>query len=263
MRKILKGAVVLLIAIAMVFSTIAVTADTFKQENESPAVTIAEISEPNHKITPEPQPSGRAILWDNGLPDGVNGVSCCLWAAYPLDREINDDFIVGGEGWYVKDAHLRIITNSGTGPEALTGFKVIFYKNIGEGCEPDTNVYEARVAQFSGYLTGSTYFSRPEIAVDLQFDTVFLEPGRWWVCFQPELDDNCFWLTAPLQECPIYASYPDMGFYAWTAGNVIFGDDYGVSFTLTGAEKSKTLNLPFFQILKERSLLFRFLQQLF
>jgi len=263
MRKILKGAIVLLIAAVMILTTFAASADTVKYKNESPDITIAENSDPYHKITPVPNPSGRAILWDNGLPDAVNGVSVCLWASYPLDREVIDDFIVEGEGWYVKDAHLRIVTNSGAGPEALLGFKVIFYKNIGTGCEPDTNVYDARVATFNGQLTGDEYFGRPEIAVDLEFDTVFLEPGRWWVCFQPELEDNCFWLTTATKECPIYLSYPDMGYYKWTVGNLVFGDDYDVSFQLTGAEKSKSLDFPFFQILKERSLLFRFLLQLF
>ena len=261
MREILKGVVVLLIVAAMVISTVAVTADTIMQKNESSDSTIAKRSNQINKITTVPYPGGRAILWDNGLPDGVNGFSCCFWAIRPLDREVIDDFVVFGNGWYVSDAHLRIVTHSGAGPESLLGFNVFFYKNIGSDCNPDINVYETRVAQFNGQYTGNLYFDRPEIAVDLSFDKVFLEPGKWWVCFQPILDDNCYWLTSAQKECPVFVSYPDLGYNKWTAGNIIVGADYDVSFQLTGV-KSKSLNLPVFQFLKERFVLFRFLQQL-
>ena len=130
MRKILKGAVVLLVAAIMILTTFAASADTVQNKNDSPAITVADNSKLYEKTTPVPFPTGRAILWDNGLPDGANGLSCCLYAAYPLDREVIDDFIVEGEGWYVKDGHVRILINAGSGPEALLGFNVFFYKNI-------------------------------------------------------------------------------------------------------------------------------------
>ena len=261
MRKILKGAVVMFVVALMILTTFAASADTMNYKKGSPDVSIAENSKPYHEITPVPLPSGRATLWDNGLPDGVNGVSCVLRS--DLDREIVDDFIVEGEGWYVSDAHCRILLDSDGEPSTITGFKVFFYQNEGEDCNPVIDQFAAKDATFNAYHTGDIYFGRREIAVDLDFDKVLLDPGRWWICIQPVVEDNCFWLTAVQQECPIFASYPDVGYNKWTAGNVLFAEDYDVSFQITGEEKSKSLNLPFFQFLKERSVLFRFLQQLF
>jgi hypothetical protein len=261
MRKILKGAIVLFVAAIMILTTFAATADTVNYKNESPDVSIALNNEPYHEITPIPLPSGRATLWDNGLPDGTNGLSCVLSSS--LDREVVDDFIVGGEGWYVSDAHCRILLNLDGEPSTIAGFKVFFYQNEGTECNPVVEQYAAKDATVNAYHTGDTYFSRREIAVDLEFEKVLLEPGRWWICLQPVVEDNCFWLTAAQQECPVFVSYPDLAFPKWTAGNVVFGEDLDVSFQITGAEKTKSLNLPFFQFLREQSLLFRFLQQLF
>ena len=261
MRKILKGVIVILIVAAMLFSTVAVTADTFMQKNESPKVSIAESSAADKKITPVPFPSSRPILWDNGLPDGVDGISCGVWSGY--DREVIDDFIVDGEGWYVSGAHLRIVTWFDSEPSAILGFKVIFYKNEGTECNPVIEQYAVNNTEINAYYTGNEYFSRREIAVDLEFPKEFLEPGKWWVCFQPKMNEECFWLTSELKNCSIYCSYPDLGFPKWTPGANVLGYDYGVSFTLNGFEKSKSLNLPFFELLKEHSLFFRLLFQLF
>ena len=261
MRKILKGAVILLVAALMILTTFAASANTMNYKNETPDLSIAESSEAYHIITPVPKPSGRAVLWDNGLPDGINGVSCVLRS--DLDREIVDDFIVDGEGWYVSDAHCRIILNQDGEPSTITGFKVFFYQNEGEECNPSIQRFEERDATSNAYHTGNEYFYRREIAVDLEFEKVLLDPGRWWICIQPVVEDNCFWLTAAQQECPIFASYPDVGYNKWTAGNILFAEDYDVSFQITGVEKSKSLNIPFLEFLRERSLIFRFLLQLF
>jgi len=261
MIKILKGLIVILISATFIFSTIAVTADNVIHKNESPVVNLADGCESEEKITPIPFPKGRAVLWDNGLPDGVDGVSFGIWPGY--NREVIDDFYVGGEGWYVSDAHLRIVTWTDSEPSAILGFKVMFYNNSGTECDPLIEQFAVHDAGINAYHTGNEYFSRREIAVDLDFPKVFLEPGKWWVGFQPEANENCFWLTSELKNCSIYCSYPDLGFPKWTPGSEVLGYDYGVSYTLTGVEKSKSLNLGFFELLKERSLLFRFLLKLF
>ena len=266
MRKFLKGAVVLLIAVAMVFSSVAVTADTVKYEEVSPAAaSIVEGGILTEKIITNPNQGGAPLLWDNGLPDARNGISCVLYPAYPLDRQVIDDFIVDGEGWYVTDGHFRIVTYYGSGPSAVVGVKVFFYANVGTDCNPELQVFEQRVANFNAYLTGNQYFYRDEIAVDCDFPKVFLSPGRWWVCFQPELDENCFWLTAESKECPIFVDHADLGFPRWTDSYTCFGEDYDMAFQITGNKKSKSLPtyVQFFELLKERSLLFRLLQQLF
>jgi hypothetical protein len=267
MQKILKGAVVLLIPILLISTTVTSSADTMKNEKEVPVAFIAQRNTPDHKISPIPNPSGRAILWDNGLPDGRYSVSCVLWSTYqpPIDTEVVDDFIVDGDGWYVSDAHCRILIGMDFEPSALIAFKVFFYQNDGAECNPVIQQYEERDAQFNAYHTGDVYFSRREIAVDLDFEKVFLIPGRWWICIQPEINSKCYWLTAESKECPIFVSYPDFGAFKWTPGLDIFGDDFDVSFQITGVVKSKSLPLylEFLEIQKTRSLLFKFLQQLF
>jgi len=177
-----------------------------------------------------PNASNDPTLWDNGLPDGRNGLSCTFWAAYPLDREVVDDFN-NTEPWTVTDGHFRIVTNSGGGPEMIQGVNVFFYQGA-KG--PFTTRFATRTATFAAYLTGAYYFGRPEIAVDCSFDPVNLTAGTWWVCFQPVLDDNCFWLTTVGSGSSVYVSYPDIVYPKWTFGYNVFGAYYDVSFRLTG-----------------------------
>jgi hypothetical protein len=173
------------------------------------------------------------LLWDNGGPDGRNGVSCMYWPEYPLDREIVDDFVVDGPGWLVNDGHFSLVTYYGGGPSTVRAVNAFFYQDDGNG-KPLVARYATRATQFSAYLTGAYYFSRPEIAVDVTFDDVSLAPGRWWVCFQPDMNDNSFWLTAASKGKSIYLSYPDQGYNKWTDGYVVFGDYYDTTFQLTG-----------------------------
>jgi hypothetical protein len=242
---------------------VAVTADTVKHEKEPPDVSIVESNNPDHKITPVPNPSGGPILWDNGLPDAANGLSCVLRP--DLDREVIDDFIVDGNGWYVFDAHCRILLGNDGEPSTIAGFKVYFYQNEGTECNPMIVQFAAKDATFNAYHTGDEYFDRREIAVDLDFGIVFLSPGRWWICIQPYVDDYCFWLTAEQKECSIFISYPDIPYDKWTPGHVALGEYYDVSFQITGEKKSKSIPtyLQFFEILMTRSLAFKFLQQQF
>jgi len=238
-KEILKGAGVLLIAAVMILSATAVTANTVKIKKIAPNC-LTECNQnlitKNIEKSANSQQMGADVLWNNGLPDGRNGVSCVYWPAYPLDREIIDNFEVTGDGWLVCDGHFRIVTYSGAGPEIIEKVRVFFYGSTGP-CEPDIERYAERETTFNAFLTGDTYFDRPEIAIDCEFDCVNLTPGEWWVCFQPEMDDNSFWLTTGGDDCSIFASYPDQGFDKWTKGYPdIFTEEYDVSFQLTGEE---------------------------
>lgn len=179
--------------------------------------------------------SGGGPLWNNGPPDGVNGVSCVNWPSYPLDRYVVDDFYVPPIGWFVEGGHFRIVTYSGLGPGSVDGVKVFFFEDVGG--QPDVNIYWSGSCTFLPSLTGDQYFGRPEIAVECRFGPVSLAPGKWWVCFQPEMDDNCFWLTALGYGQSIWVDYPDAGYPRWTDGFSVFGDYYDVSFLLRGIEK--------------------------
>ncbi|UCH71418.1 MAG: hypothetical protein JSW62_03195, partial [Thermoplasmatales archaeon] len=237
-NNILKEAGVLLVVVLM-FSSVSVTGNiTDVQQEDTITITSTHnqgnLYEENYaNIVDRANVNTGGLLWDNGLPDGVQGVSCVLYLSYPMDREIVDDFEVTEPGWFVTGGEFRFIAAGCSGPEVLDAVRVFFYQTE-DPCEPKIVRYEDRVASFNAYLTGDEYFGCPEIAVDCSFNGVELSPGIWWVCFQPEVEANCFWLTSSYKGCPIWGSMPDYGYPKWTSSMDLFGEDYDVSFKLTG-----------------------------
>jgi len=177
------------------------------------------------------QPTGKNVSWDNGLPDGRNGVSIGNWPGYT--REVIDDIHLS-DAQFITDGSFRVITYSGAGPGQITGVTINVYPD--SGGTPDPTVYATRTASFTAALTGSTYFSRPEILYTCTFDTIVLPPGTWWVGFYPTSVENIYWLTSTKAgTSEIYLAYPDEGYNKWTAGHLVFTSKYyDVSFTLTG-----------------------------
>ena len=232
MKKFLKGAGAILILAVLVISSAAVYGQNTTDNN---ATCLTEISQPSSTIiTNEPQSSRGPVLWDNGLPDGRNGVSCLYRPSDGLERYVIDDFYVPEGGWDIGDGHFRIVPNTATDPDAVEDVKVFFFYNTGP-CEPTMDPYVTADPIFTVSLTGDEYFGRPEMKVDCIFDPPITLPmdGEWWVCFQPIIEDNCFWLTTGEKDCTILLDY--VGQYPrWTYGYDIFGDYYDVSFVLTG-----------------------------
>lgn len=173
------------------------------------------------------------LWWDNGLPDGRNGLLCCYWSSYgqhPLDAEVVDNFEVGDPGWLVNVGHFRMVTMCGHGADFIDGVNVFFYDDVGG--KPSLERHAERVAEFTAYTTGDYYFGRPEIAIDVEFDTVTVLAGWWWVCFQPVLEEGAYWLTAESYRETVWFSCPELGYPKWTDGYDVFGDHYDVSFQL-------------------------------
>jgi hypothetical protein len=176
------------------------------------------------------QPTGDNISWDNGLPDGRNGVSIGGWPGYT--REVIDDIHLS-DAQLITGGSFRIVTYSGTGPGQITGVTINVYPDIGG--TPGLTVYTTKAASFTATLTGSTYFSRPEILYTCSFDPIVLSPGTWWVGFYPTSVENIYWLTSTkVETSEIYLAYPDEGHDKWTAGHLVFNDYYDVSFSLSG-----------------------------
>jgi hypothetical protein len=174
-------------------------------------------------------------LWDNGPPDGRNGLPCLCWPAYHIDWEVVDDFTLGwpGSTYMATGGHFSLVTDHAQGPEAIQGVKVFFYEDQGD--RPSTSRHAERDCQFSAYLIGAYYLGMPEIAVDVSFSEVRLaEKGTWWVCFQPTIDAGAYWLTASGNGRPVYVSYPDYGYPKWTDCHAVFGENYDVSFAVYG-----------------------------
>jgi hypothetical protein len=220
-KVVLKGAGVLLCAAMLLLSTGLVTANT----NE----TQAAVSLSGETITINNAPSTtRSVLYDNGLPNGVNGLSNGVWETY--DREVVDDFITTTT-WIVTGGEFRIVTFGGA--TSIPGVIVNFYQDLGD--IPSTTAFATKTADIICTATGNTYFSRPEILVTCTFETVTLEPGKWWVGFHPQAEENVFWLTANMSMHHVYVSYPDLGYPKWTDGNVVWPDtNHDVSWLITG-----------------------------
>jgi hypothetical protein len=173
-----------------------------------------------------PASIGTEILWDNGPDNGANGLSCMNWPEYPLDREVVDDFF-NDETWTVTDGHFSGTTYYCSQPGDVRDVRVFFYEDIGN--EPSLDRFAERLA-----TTVDVTASGCELSYDVEFDPVVLPAGDWWVCFQPDFDDNGFWNTADGQGNSVYVAYPDAGFPKWTDGTAVFGTAYDVTFQLTG-----------------------------
>jgi hypothetical protein len=168
---------------------------------------------------------GRALLYDNGPVDGLNGLSCIAGAG--LNREVIDEF-TNTEEWQVTGGEYSVLVNSGG--SSITGCIVEFFED-----GPSTVNYATATATISQVLTGNIYFGRPEIRVTCSFDAVTLPAGTWWVCFQTQHTENCFSLSAAIVGSPVYCSLPDIGYNRWTPGSTVFGADYDLSWLLTGS----------------------------
>ena len=177
------------------------------------------------------QPTGNNVSWDNGLPDGRNGVSIGGWPGYT--REVIDD-IYFSDTQFITSGSFRVVTYSGAGPGQITDVAINVYPD--SSGTPGTTIYATKTASFTATLTGSTYFSRPEILYTCSFDAIVLPPGTWWVGFYPTSVENIYWLTSTKAgTSEIYLAYPDEGHDKWTAGHLVFDSNYyDVSFTLTG-----------------------------
>ncbi len=109
-QKFLKIAGVLLLSALMLVPASAAVANT----NAKKAAVSLQGGE--NIISGTATSGARDVLYDNGLPDGVNGVSCEYWSAYPLDRMVIDDF-TNTETWEVTGGQYRILVSMVVEPQ--------------------------------------------------------------------------------------------------------------------------------------------------
>jgi len=184
-----------------------------------------------------PSNGGRGdLLWDNGEPDGRNGLGGSFY--YNYDNQLIDDF-TNEEDWFVTDGHFSFIWNSGAGTGNLEKARIRFYQDQGD-CDPSKDEYaDTYATSITETLTGDYYFSRPEIAVDVEFDEVALPPGNWWVSFQPDSkgEDLAYMLTAEDKGCAVMGDCPYWGYPRWSTSQYMYGQDYDLAFKITGFSK--------------------------
>ena len=132
LNKIIKGAGVLLISAFLIFSTVAVTANTTEKQlstTYSPSITG------ESKVTNGNQPIFGPIIWDNGgtIP-GSNLYSTQLDLVYPFVSQVADDFFFEEET-EVWDVHWWGGFWGGT-PFDPVDFYIYFYADDGTGNAP-------------------------------------------------------------------------------------------------------------------------------
>jgi hypothetical protein len=176
------------------------------------------------------------LLWDNGEPDGRNGLAGSYYYGY--SNILIDDFS-NEKDWYVEDGHFSFVWNSGTGTGNLDTVNVFFFEDEGD-CDPSQDeYYEFEVESFTEETTGEYYFGRPEIYVSVDFPEKHIPPGNWYVGFQPDSisEDLGYMLTAESQGCELMADLPYFGYPRWSSSSYLWGQEYDLAWKLTGYSK--------------------------
>jgi hypothetical protein len=260
MRKILKGAVVLLIIAAMIFSTTSITADT----NETPVPCAGKQNCPQPNFRASPPITGRGLLWDNGDPDLVNAACCQRVGAVPV-CDTADDFHLEKKTtiqkviWetvdtvdYVWDGTDDLIiyqyTNDGPGPEVVKLFEV-----------QNTRLQV-------GEQWGKPWY-RYEIDLEGQDKSFNLAKGDYYILLRPYTAGTVgqsFWMTSPPPAGSTSQAYfrsEYFGFPDWVPTSDVFGAPYDVSFKIYGTQDfSREINRPVLNFLNNNLNMFPLLQ---
>lgn len=184
------------------------------------------------------------VLWDNGLPNGYYAVSSQYQPTTQTNEEVVADVDVS-EPWVVTGGDFRIIINYVGGPAAITGVNVFFYKNQDDNTPAMARYAERTATTFIGTYTGANYFGMSEVLMNVTFAPVVLTSGKWWICFQPVIDWETYWLASNLTGLGCYVSWPDSGYPKWTDDNdlPLIGKDIDVSFRLFGYIQTPQLEI--------------------
>lgn len=172
----------------------------------------------------------QSTLYDNGLPNGVNGYSNAVDSVFGARRTILDDFRIGDpNGWRITDFHWRSVWNSeqpGHGSSMELSFRA------DDNGTPGAVVATANITNYMETGTGNSYFSRPEAEHWADFDAIDLGPGTYWFEATVVGGDNNFWLTADQQGNECWVNYDDLG--GLQSGSTVFGAPSDVNFIITG-----------------------------
>jgi len=175
----------------------------------------------------------RDLAWENGDPDGRNGLPGSVYYGY--ENLLIDDFTLDSR-ISAYGGHISLVWNSGAGTGNLDTLYMWFFEETGD-CEPSMDEYEkVEINEFSERTTGDMYFGRPEVEITVEFDTVELDVGNWWIGFQPDSvgEDIAYLLTAEGFGCEVMADLPYWEIPRWTPGSQEWGDTYDLSWQLLG-----------------------------
>lgn len=183
------------------------------------------------------------LIYDNGPPDGSNGLSNIFDGGIGADRQVADDFRTPvGPGWIVDIVEMNYIWNtigSAHGfmlASGATDFRVRFYKDDADG-GPGQLISDQVSSDFTETPTGNTFFDRAEVIISVDIDGVSLQSNTtYWVSIQPNGIENGFQLTSAagagnLNGDQAWVRYLEFGTF-WQPSSTVFGEFYDVAFRL-------------------------------
>ena len=232
--KFIKGAVVLLLALAMIFSSVAVANTRVKQTE----ITL----KTSHEGAGDGARGG--VLWDNGM--NYDGLASAQWdASFPYDCYQADDFHFE-EDTEVFDVHW---IGGYWNPKENGGFDwcISFYKDDGTGGAPVGLPYQPSYAgpfcfsvdEYEEVLIEETETSLfYEYSVDLPEPIVFNACEKYWISiwgvgvFPPQSGWGMH--QDPITLSPAVWGSDYWLYEYWTPGYDIQGYDHDMCFQLTG-----------------------------
>jgi len=261
MKKILKGAIVLLIVVAMIFSTSAVTADT----KDTAQTELGENSQQQF-IQTSPPTTTRALIWDNGDPDFVNGLSCTR-VGLPGLSDLADDFHLDKKSTIQKVIWETVddTTYAWAGTDDLIIYQ---YTPTGPGAELVVLLEIQNSREYLGEQFGRPWY-RYEIDLEAQGQTFNLPKGDYYILLRPYTAGNVgqsFRLTSPAptgstSECYFRSEY--FGVPDWATATLQWGAPYDVNFKIFGTQDfSREINRPILDFLQSHPNMFPILQQI-
>jgi hypothetical protein len=128
---------------------------------------------------------------------GGNGFSAVRMnlSGSEYDRQAADDFNVTGPGWLVNGISSSWVQATVGDPNPVTDIRVSFFERTGSG-DVGSLIATATGVSVTRTTGPGTYFGRPEEILRANFNAIVLNPGSYFVMFQPVVDHNWFWLTA-------------------------------------------------------------------
>jgi len=231
-RNILKGAIVLFIVAAMVFSSVAI-ANTQEKETHLTLNTTSEGAGQSARGT---------IVWDNGM-DYIGLAAAQDDTSIPFDCFVADDFIFE-EPTEVCDVHW-IGGYWNPDPYAEFDWCISFYLDDGSGAFPIGMPYNPSFAGPFCYSWGDITWEELEpgyylMSVDLP-DNIPFPAGHYWISIWGAGDypPQCGWgyhdtyILTPAVWGSVYFGFP-----FWTPGYDVQGFDHDTCFQLTTKDEA-------------------------
>ena len=179
---------------------------------------------------------------------GGDGLSAFTGLDPVVDRELADDFVVDGPGWYVDAIQAHWTPDNTFDLTPITKVHLNFYHSLGGTVGPEFEI--PNVLGTSILMGSNMYLGRQERIITVQFDPILFTPGEYFVHMQTEVQHNWFWLTStptsPVQNSPAhFRNGPDAAGgvdpswpTTWTAmgsnEDNVFNSQYDLAFSLHG-----------------------------